>query len=752
MLPESSTISYDLLIDQQFLIIFDPENFSVRYMNFPALVYCGNSLKYFENKFLNEVIHREDQEKFKTVISALNGKEEKECTIRLKRADNSWNSFVFRNRRYRTGEEEMVLSLAVKASEEPPSKENPAAVNFLRNEYEHLLESLDEAFALVEVIFSPEGEAIDYLFLKTNPSYEQQANLKNVVGKTVSEVLPEYSRNVLKKMGEVAVTGKSLRFQERSSSLGNRWFDLYAFKVGADNSRQVALLFRNITEGKEAEENMQKELIKNQDSLRESKELLQTVFDTTNLGIAVLRTIYAEDGSVKDFEFARVNKVVREMYLQNDVIGHSYLQTTKYGVEMGIFDAYKKVMETGEPFDEEFYFAKEGYDNWFRVTARSNRDLLITTIEDITQAKNEGEALKDSLRFQKELVETTPEVIMIIDLNTFSVKYINKDLVPEAGITKERVKSLNLAEILPFIHPRDREKMLDLHKKLLKSSIDEIYDIELRLKLSGVTWEWFNVRGKVFLRRDENWVDEYVLLVRNISEQKQTQKALLKAEKLSIQGELARTFAHELRNPLASIGMVSEVLNQKIPEDKKEELKTYFEILKRSTKTLNNLVSNLLNAANYSPAVLETHDLAEILNETIVSASDRIYLAGIKVVKNYEGSFPVMADKEKLQIALLNIIVNASEATTPGEGIIEIELEARESEYILKIKDNGHGMDENEIEHLFEAFYSKKEQGMGIGLTSVKNILEEHDAQIRVQSKPNKGTCFELYFHNADHL
>ena len=748
MPPESSTLTYDFLNDQQLLLLIDFRDHSIHYMSHSVQQYSEGVP---QKRFFKDLVHPEDWGTCLSCFSSLTNEFSTGIPIRFRGKDGIWITYIFCSRHYKEGKENLMLSLAVTASPSDYFEEEPVAENFWKNEYEHLLESLDEAFVVVEVIFSPDHNPVDYFFLKVNPSFELQANLKDVVGKTVEEVLPGYTKNVLQKLGEVAKTGRSIRIEERSGTL-QRWFDLYLFKVGKAGGNRVALLFRNITEGKTAEEKLQEKLLNNQHNLRQSKELLQTVFDTTNLGIAVLKTLYDRDGSIKDFEFARVNRVVREMYLQDDVIGKSYLETSKYGVEMGIFDAYLKVMITGEPFDEEYFFSKDGYNNWFRVTARKNQDLLITTIEDITKAKTEAEALKESLRFKKELVETTPEVIMIINLNTFSVKYINKDLLPEAGITREKVQSLGLAEVLPFIHPRDREKILDLHKKLLKSSSDQIYDIEVRLKLSGVTWEWFNVRGKIFLRRDENWVDEYVLLVRNISDQKHTQKALLKAEKLSIQGELARTFAHELRNPLASIRMVGEVMNQKIPETQKEELNPYFEILKRSTTTLNNLVSNLLNASHYVPAVLEKEDLAEILDQTIISASDRIYLAGIKVVKNYSGSFSIMADKEKLQIALLNIIVNASEATTPGEGVIELSVEPRENEYVLRIKDNGHGMNENEIEHLFEAFYSKKENGMGVGLSSVKNILEEHDAQIKVESEPEKGTSFELFFHNADQL
>jgi signal transduction histidine kinase len=289
---------------------------------------------------------------------------------------------------------------------------------------------------------------------------------------------------------------------------------------------------------------------------------------------------------------------------------------------------------------------------------------------------------------------------------------------------------------------------MDMHRRLLKSSDDDIHDIEIRLKLQRTSWEWFSVRGKVFHRRDESWVEEYVLLVRNIHNLKNTKKALLKAEKLSIQGELARTFAHELRNPLASIGMVTEVISTKLAEEK-ENYTTYLEILTRSTKTLNNLVNNLLNSANYTPSVLKKQNLAEILDDTINMASDRIYLSGIKVIKNYNGPYSIMADKEKLEIALLNIIVNASEATIPQEGIIKLEVKKHKTDFQLSITDNGHGLEQEEIDSLFEAFYSKKETGMGVGLSSVKNILEEHDAPIKVESTPEEGTTFNIYFQNA---
>ena len=97
-------------------------------------------------------------------------------------------------------------------------------------------------------------------------------------------------------------------------------------------------------------------------------------------------------------------------------------------------------------------------------------------------------------------------------------------------------------------------------------------------------------------------------------------------------------------------------------------------------------------------------------------------------------------------------MVNASEATSPGEGKIEVEITEKESDFVLSITDNGHGMDQDQIDHIFEAFYSNKATGMGVGMSSVRNILEEHDAPIKVSSTLNEGASFRIFFHNADLL
>jgi PAS domain S-box-containing protein len=759
---------------EELLMVIDLDNLHIKYINPAVENFTGIKADLFLRSpefFIEKIIHPEDKERYLNHLQTFsnNQKEEKEIVIRIKKDHDSWTRFCCSDRRYygSPNEKNALLSRGKYVPDEFPSEkktenlcEEVAEVYSPSFQYHRLLDSIDEAYCIIEIIFNKNGEAVDYLFLETNPAYERKVNLKNIEGKTIKELVTEHEEHRFKLYEQIATTGESLRFREQERQPDGNWYGCYAFRLGNDTSRQIAVLFSDLTDRKKAEEKLLQSKIQleekayhRQEELEQTAHLLQAVFDTTNLAIAVYKPLYDEKGNIEDFEFLRINKVLQDLYLKDDrdLIGKTYRETTKHGVTMGIFDSFKNVMATGEIMDQEFYYGNEGYDNWFRVTARKQGEFLITTIEDISIRKRETQKMEEAVKFNKQLVQTSPDTIFIINLDDYIVRYINQDMLSHAGMTKERIEGMSLPDVLPYLHPRDRERLIEFHKKILKSGDDDIHDAEFRVKTSASNWEWFNARGKIFSRKDENLVEEYVLLVRNITEQKNTQLALINAEKLSIQGEVARTFAHELRNPLASIRMATDVIKHKIEKSEQEQIDNYLEILSRSTRTLNDLVSNLLNASNYTALELEKTDLAECVDHSLEQAADRIYLTGINLVKNYnDGPYYILADKEKLKIALLNIIVNASEATTPEEGVIELKIEKHKTDFLLSISDNGHGLEQEQIDRLFDAFYTNKSTGTGIGLTSVKNILRDHDAHITVESVPKQGTTFKILFHNLE--
>lgn len=761
----------DTLNDQSFLLmIIDIENCRLDYFNHLYPFWSDKSSNEYsttEDCLFKKIIHPDEYLQFIAHLKECNDLivgQEKVSYFHILNKEGRYDKHCFIDRIYKglpNCQHQQIISIAQKMETEQDllDKKKNHIENLESNSdrYQQILSTIDEAYCIIEMIFDFEGNAIDYLFTENNNAFEAQVVLPNAIGQTMKEMIPDHENKWFEIYGKVVKTGESIRFQENAEKLDNTWLDVYAFKLGGKNSQSVAVMFFNITERKKQELGLLKEkgdlevsAKKTKRKLRENNDLLQMVFDSTNLGIAVFSIIYDAQGNPEDFKFIRVNEVLNNMYKNVNPLGKTYSTSSNLGLELGVLAMFKRAVTEGKNQDEEFYVNKEGYNNWFRMTARIQDKLLISTIEDITDRKKESQQLEETIRFKQQLITTSPETVIIINLNSYTVRYINKDIYPEENLTKESIQGMPIGNILPYIHPRDREKIMNLHKKLLKSSEDDIYDLDLRMKFDDLEWEWFSVRGKIFHRRDEHWVDEYVLLIRNITNQKNIQKALISAEKLSIQGEIARTLAHELRNPLASIGLATEVIRKKLELMANNEFKNYLGILNRSTKTLNNLVTNLLNSSNYTPAKLKKADLGKIIDITLEKASDRIYLSGIKVVKNYKGSFPILADQEKLIIALLNIVVNASEATTPDKGLITLDIKEHKTDFMLSISDNGHGLEKDQIDHLFEAFYTNKATGVGVGLNSVKSILEEHDAKIKVESKPNLGTTFKIYFHNAN--
>ena len=127
-----------------------------------------------------------------------------------------------------------------------------AALHASEVRYRTLFESIDEGFCVIELIFDPQGQPHDYRFLELNPSFEQQTGLRGALGRRMKELEPTTEGYWFELYGRVARTGEPVRYSNEMKGL-NRWFDVYAFRLGAAESRTVAILFSNITERKKAE-------------------------------------------------------------------------------------------------------------------------------------------------------------------------------------------------------------------------------------------------------------------------------------------------------------------------------------------------------------------------------------------------------------------------------------------------------------------------------------------------------------------
>ncbi len=119
--------------------------------------------------------------------------------------------------------------------------------------YRTLFESIDEGFCILEMLFDADGTSVDYRFLQTNAVFEQHTGLAQAVGKTARELVPTLEAHWFEMYGTVARTGAPVRFEQHAAAMQDRWFEVYASRVGGDDSRTVALVFRDITVRKQAE-------------------------------------------------------------------------------------------------------------------------------------------------------------------------------------------------------------------------------------------------------------------------------------------------------------------------------------------------------------------------------------------------------------------------------------------------------------------------------------------------------------------
>jgi signal transduction histidine kinase len=216
-------------------------------------------------------------------------------------------------------------------------------------------------------------------------------------------------------------------------------------------------------------------------------------------------------------------------------------------------------------------------------------------------------------------------------------------------------------------------------------------------------------------------------------------------EKFAATGRIARTIAHEVRNPLTNINLAVEQIQSELNGNKPENGELMLEMISRNSSRINLLITDLLNSTKFTDLVYKRVSVNQLLDETIELARDRLQLKSIKVAKDYSSEIcDVAVDVEKIKIAFLNIIVNAIEAMEPGKGILQLRTKSKGNKCVVSMTDNGPGIAEESLSRVFEPYFTNKPKGTGLGLTNTQNIILNHNGQIGFESKKGVGTTFTI--------
>jgi signal transduction histidine kinase len=261
----------------------------------------------------------------------------------------------------------------------------------------------------------------------------------------------------------------------------------------------------------------------------------------------------------------------------------------------------------------------------------------------------------------------------------------------------------------------------------------------------------FNKESKAKKAADKQATEFREQLEQRVNELDKLNKELIELrsiEKFAATGRIARTIAHEVRNPLTNINLAIEHLRSEIELEAETEI--LFNMISRNSNRINELINDLLNSTKTAHLNFTKVNINHILDQSLEFVLDRIKLKEIKVIKNYAPQpISVLVDTEKIKIAFLNILLNAVEATELQKGIITITTETKNNLCIVTISDNGKGIDEESLSKLFEPYFTTKEKGMGLGLTNTQNIILNHKANIYAESEIGKGSSFIISFNCA---
>jgi len=224
------------------------------------------------------------------------------------------------------------------------------------------------------------------------------------------------------------------------------------------------------------------------------------------------------------------------------------------------------------------------------------------------------------------------------------------------------------------------------------------------------------------------------------------QKKLIQAEKLASIGRMSASIAHEIRNPLTSVKLNIQKVEESPHLDEFE--REHLALSEEGIRQIEKFVKELLNFARVTELNLEKFSLPQILEESVKILSDSLTKKKIHFQKKIASSLPlVKVDGDKIRQVFLNILRNAIEAVEEG-GEISVKMVPYLSQGVKMIKieicDNGCGIEDKNLETIFEPFFTTKSFGFGLGLANARKIIEQHGGMIKVRSQKDKGACFEI--------
>lgn len=598
--------------------------------------------------------------------------------------------------------------------------------------YQTVFESMNQGFCLLEKIPGAPDAPIDFRYLLTNPAFEEQSGLRQVVGKTIRQLVPETEDPIIAAYDQVASTGHPVHFQQHIPTL-DIWNDVQAFRLKGYDTPRIAVLFANITASKKTEEALHYNHLWLTQAMRSAKagwatwDLETGQMDWSPEGKAIV-------GFSSEQESRTIEGLLKRIHPDDRL--RVQARATESIAQRKEFECEYRVVHD------------DGQIRWLQGTgqvfynpngkAYHSAGLAI----DITERKLAEEKLRESEERLQRAVSVSTVGVIYFDL---------EGGIHDANDAFQRMSGYDKQD---FIHGRVRWDKLTPPEFM---TVTLLAQQEYRAKGENTPYE------KQYIRPDgSRWWGlfagkrlsdgEFVEFVLDITESKQAGQALKEADQRK--DHFLAMLAHELRNPLASIRLGMSLLSYSQEPDPVTDQTV--ELVNQQVDLLVRLVDELLDVSRISRGKiqlkLEHLELGALVANTVEAIRPQ-YNALHKQLHFTDppGSVFVLGDPTRLTQIVTNLLVNGLRYTGQ-QGQVWVSLRTQDQEAVLRIADNGIGLTADQLTTIFELFVqvdvslARSQGGLGIGLTLAQRLVKMHGGRIEAHSPGlGQGSEFMVY-------
>lgn len=263
-----------------------------------------------------------------------------------------------------------------------------------------------------------------------------------------------------------------------------------------------------------------------------------------------------------------------------------------------------------------------------------------------------------------------------------------------------------------------------------------VTDLELQLALPNGKTKYCSVSA--FLQISQHGTAElFYSILHDLTNRKQQEQKSVFSEKLAVSERIAKNLADEIKNPLSNVNFALEEMSEALKGSTKP-VQMFMDVVKENCNRINQLTTDFIASTEPKNLVFEPANINAFL-QALITDAQKEYQVSISY-SPLAGAFSINADTEKLNSALRNIIKNSSEALPDTNRNIGLSADVEDGKINIRITDNGNGIDEENLDKIFEPFYSTKPSASGLGLTYTQQVINAHGGSVSINSSKKSGT------------